>query len=222
MPLTYRSNATSTNSATCNKPSGVVSGDLLHAQVSFYDSGSAPTITPPSGWTLQSSGNGDTGAGSSWIRTYRKVAGGSEPTSYTWTISGSPYTDIAILRYDGQDATTPYDTGSGNGGNNTAPTGTGIDLAAANELVTWGLTGYDQTSVTLPGSFTQRASWDGVNRVADRTFASAGATGNQAGSTSGGQKWAVALDAYKEAAGAAATSLPPARQSRAWAPLLSF
>jgi hypothetical protein len=67
---------------TINKPSGVISGDLLLATVSCVVS-VGTTITAPTGWTIAnqtSRVNGEDGITSAVL--YR-VAGGSEPTSWT-------------------------------------------------------------------------------------------------------------------------------------------
>src|SRR4051794_15746401 len=55
---------------------------------------SSPTITPPSGWTLLDGprvfGNGNRNT----VWTYWKIAGSSEPISYTWAVGGT------VLAYD--------------------------------------------------------------------------------------------------------------------------
>jgi hypothetical protein len=67
---------------TLNKPSTVVAG---HTMIMGYFSQVTAAPTPPTGWTLIRS---DTACGI-WgtMGTYYKVAGSSEPSSYTWTIA---------------------------------------------------------------------------------------------------------------------------------------
>lgn len=74
-----------------DKPTGVVSGDMLIAVVA---SQSNVTWTGDSGWTELA----DQGAAPS-LRLARKTAGGSEPASYTFTASGGLKTSGAILAY---------------------------------------------------------------------------------------------------------------------------
>lgn len=81
----YRSNSgliwSATNSLTINKPSGTVEGDLMLAQVS-YDTFQNPT-SEPAGWTrfqIFSPSNEE-------MALYWKIAGASEPASYSWTFA---------------------------------------------------------------------------------------------------------------------------------------
>ena len=73
---------------TLNKPSTVVPG---HTMVMGYFSQNSAAPTPPSGWTLIRS---DTCGGA--MGSYYKVAGSSEPSSYTWTL-GSSYSAAALI-----------------------------------------------------------------------------------------------------------------------------
>src|SRR5574338_1038351 len=77
------SSATSTpiTSLTVSKPTGTTTNDVLVAAVTVRG---APTITAPSGWTLIRSDASGTALSQAL---YRKVAGGSEPSSYAWTFS---------------------------------------------------------------------------------------------------------------------------------------
>lgn len=82
---------TSTNlSYTINKPSGVVSGDLMIASVCF--NGSQTTVTAPSGWdlvrkTTSIRGDGGISSGSVTLVVFKRTAGSSEPNSWTGTHS---------------------------------------------------------------------------------------------------------------------------------------
>jgi hypothetical protein len=74
---------------TISKPYGTTSGDVMIAAIAFRPPGA--TLTPPSGWTLIRRTN-QMASNTSAQATYRKVAGGSEPVSYTWTQGSSPAT----------------------------------------------------------------------------------------------------------------------------------
>src|SRR5262249_29897859 len=111
-PPTFRSQSTVTNGRTVSKPSGVVAGDLLLASLEI--DADPVTVTAPSGWTLLQ----DTIAGGGTASVFHgqlwyKVAGTSEPLSYTWTIAGSAYTDIGLLAYTNVNLSAPIDARAG-------------------------------------------------------------------------------------------------------------
>ena len=67
-------------------PAGILSGDLLLAQIVTYDGTGTDVPSSPAGWTVirqdhVTNGNKLT----SWL--FYRVAGGSEPASYTWHIA---------------------------------------------------------------------------------------------------------------------------------------
>jgi Pectate lyase superfamily protein len=89
---------------TLNKPSTVVSG---HTMIVGYFSNDTAAPTPPSGWTLIRS---DTACGIfGTMGSYYKVAGSSEPGTYTWTINGGNNYHSAALIDVGVTATNPVD-----------------------------------------------------------------------------------------------------------------
>ena len=76
------------NAITLGLPSGFHSGDILVAQIIVYDGTAAGCADDPSGWTSirhDSASNGN--QLTSWL--YYRVAGASEPASYTWNISSN-------------------------------------------------------------------------------------------------------------------------------------
>lgn len=75
---------------TCNKPTGTASGDLLILQLTEVETSGNPllTFTPPSGWTLIRTDGTSLLTRSCQSAIYYLVAGSSEPSSYTATISG--------------------------------------------------------------------------------------------------------------------------------------
>ncbi|MCR4301274.1 MAG: hypothetical protein NUV51_06660 [Sulfuricaulis sp.] len=105
---------TSSVSLTINVPTGTVARDVMIASVARTSS--AVTITPPSGWT-QIREVTQTSATSSALATYYRVAGASEPASYTWTMSVSGFGGAVggIASFSGVDNTVPpYDAEAGN------------------------------------------------------------------------------------------------------------
>lgn len=77
-----------------NKPSGVISGDLMIAGLAL--SGTA-TVTAPSGWTVVRTvhtGSGDQHSGAMTFAVLTRVAGGSEPTSWSGTHTNNIFPKI--------------------------------------------------------------------------------------------------------------------------------
>lgn len=182
--MPYRSSATATSTTatlTCSKPAGVVSGDVLIAIIGYYNP-TAP-ITPPSGWTLGDSGSNGNNAGA-W---YRKAAGGSEPSTYSWTFTGSDESEVVILAYSGIDTTTPvgaYSKNTATGGDG-GVVATGVTATNAGSLLFLAGTnaGYAiGKPLQPPSGMTERAEIQGASfgaaYAADLEIA-AGATGDK-------------------------------------------
>ncbi len=74
------SGSANVNSLACNKPAGVASGDLMVAGIAIGSE--TAVVTAPAGWTLVRSMADDVR-----VNVYRKIADGSEPANYTWSIS---------------------------------------------------------------------------------------------------------------------------------------
>lgn len=108
MAIAYRSSATAVTVALATSlapsaPSGLASGDVMIAAFGvFNDPG---TVTPPSGWNLIRMD--EQAAGVTRCYLYYKVAGGSEPGSYTWSWVTSRHGVVSIAAYSGVDNTNP-------------------------------------------------------------------------------------------------------------------
>src|SRR3954471_596162 len=76
-------NGAGSTSLTINKPAGVVAGDVMVAAVGA--NGNTP-ITPPSGWSSTGLYNATAWSNTAWIQVAFKVAGASEPASYSWAL----------------------------------------------------------------------------------------------------------------------------------------
>lgn len=101
--------ATSTNtgssaatSLVLNAPTGTSSGDYMETILTL-NGGSGITVTPPSGWTLLNRTNNTTVLGQA---IYYRIAGGSEPSTYTWTIT-SCFASAVMNGYTGVDNNNP-------------------------------------------------------------------------------------------------------------------
>jgi hypothetical protein len=89
-------------------PASIISGNLLRLHVSVGDDRNV-TVDEP-GWTLVKQVQMTAGIDGT-IAVFRKIAGGSEPATYTVDIDGGTDAQIAtqISQFSGVDATTPED-----------------------------------------------------------------------------------------------------------------
>lgn len=88
------------------------------------------TVTPPSGWTLE-----DSYTSGPYCYVYSKVAGASEPASYTWSWTGSRKSSLIVRNYRGNDTSTPIDVQVSGGGSGTSlSTGTTATIASGNAV----------------------------------------------------------------------------------------
>jgi len=159
-PPTFRSQSTVTNGRTVSKPSGVVAGDLLLASLEI--DADPVTVTAPAGWTLLQ----DTIAGGGTASVFHgqlwyKVAGPSEPLSYTWTIAGSAYTDIGLLAYTNVNLSAPIDASAGRDAGTTSQPATGaITTNFASDLVVATFVNYQFGTWTAGPGMTGRYDFD--------------------------------------------------------------
>ncbi len=102
---------------TINIPSGVKSGDLLIAQITYEKGRDAWPITHPGGWNHIVTTDAYQGGGYTDIGQvlYWKTADSNEPASYTWRFSQSVEALGGIIRYSGV-AESPIIASSGQGG----------------------------------------------------------------------------------------------------------
>jgi hypothetical protein len=84
--------------ATVNKPGSTAQGDILFAFISWYTAG-VTIDSVPSGWNLL----GDYTAQTDKYALYYKVAGASEPGSYTWSFSATAKVRIVCSCYTAGD-----------------------------------------------------------------------------------------------------------------------
>ncbi|MFM7310452.1 MAG: hypothetical protein ACKOZY_07570, partial [Flavobacteriales bacterium] len=107
--IAQRGTATSaistTATVTINKPTGVVAGDMMIANIGNFFNGTNTSATS-SGWTLIAGTDVDRGRATLLY----KIAGASEPASYTFDVTAfSSAATGAIVAFSGVDNTTPFD-----------------------------------------------------------------------------------------------------------------
>jgi hypothetical protein len=180
-PITFRSASGGSNGGGSTGlvlalPPGTTSGDVLLAAVSLRNSSAG--IGVPAGWT-QTINASESGA----LRTvvYRRVAGGSEPASYTWTFSASTSAAGLIAAYFGVDTATPVEAADGYGNSSsTQITAPGVNTKTAGAV----LVNVSSTAVTTviapPPGMTERFEQGGTGvalSLNDEPRATVGATG---------------------------------------------
>jgi len=185
--ITFRATATAIQTSsgggtlTINKPAGTVSGDVEIAVIEVNGSANLPAT--PAGWTLLDSGS--TGPS---VATYYKVAGGSEPASYSWTVAN--IASGVIATYTGCDPVSPINAhGALNRTTGTSATATSITTTAPCRLVyVMGTSG--NGAITDPSGYTRRGRADDSvtatqTLLDDVDQASSGATGTVTGTFGG-------------------------------------
>lgn len=228
--VSFRSAATNTGtttSITVNKPAGVLQNDVLIAVIAKQ--GNTGNVTTPSGWTFVS--GSDLAGGTARNGTvFYKVAGASEPASYTFSLgTGTNHVAATIVAYFGVDISgpTPFDVAppatlnlGGSGATSatalsatTVTNGAGVVMCA---MAAGSNPSYSGWTTTSPGALTEVADitegngTDGASAgVAWATKATAGATGNGTASLSSGERNGALLITLKPGNVAPFASLSP-------------
>jgi hypothetical protein len=183
-------NVTNTASLIITKPTGVLVGDVLIANLVQVNSLTAPTA--PSGWTLIDS-RSLAGGTSRYAAVFYKVAGAAEGANYTFTIPTGASVNVlgAIVAFSGVDVSgaTPFDVTPGSisvQGSQTGVAATAITTVSANSaVIMFGETAnsiptWSGWSTTSPGTLTELYDYQGTNTsigAAWATKATAGSTG---------------------------------------------
>lgn len=175
------SQTSNSTSVTLTPDQTAVTGDFLIVNIGSVSLASE-TLTAPSGWTLIRS----TRAGSVNLHSYRKAAGASEPSSYTWTGGQNAAHVATIIRLIAVNAT-PINAEAAASGTSADPVSPSITTTAANCFM---LSVCSQSNAlaqtyTPPAGYVERADHDGRNlgvtqvtsETATRVQAVAGASG---------------------------------------------
>lgn len=215
------SSATTTSTATASKPTGTASGDVLLAFVCVPDKGALP-VTGPAGWTKLVE-NISSFSSNEGLSVWYILAGGSEPSSYSWTLNAARRYIVNIFRISGADATTPINVSGG--AINPAGDLVGVSNPAAPSVTTTvadclllcaAVSDTGDITYTAPSGMSlawqQNQSNSGLNRVsaavASETISSSGATGTRTFTPSTTSYWAAASIAIAPAAGGGPTDYP--------------
>jgi PKD repeat protein len=192
-------NATATTTVVIATPAGTAAGDVLVACIVPNATKIASTGVP-AGWVEIAAVIQGT---STRAYGYYKVAGSSEPVSYTWTLNASVKNAGGIARYSGVDTATPLDATPRSASGTTATMGTvpAVTTSSANAMLV-GCMGIDSSStgvaITSPTGMTE--AWDiGGKRheLADGLQVTPGSSGAKTWTFSSGREWAGWLVALR-------------------------
>ena len=171
------------------KPAGTVQGDLLVATVA-HQSGSNRNMTPPAGWTAIPGTDVFEGSNAR-IHGWYRVAGASEPDSYTFTLTGgSDGRDTAggIMAISGANQATPINVSNGQSNGSTPSSSlpaASITTTVPNTLLIYAGSGSTAATYTAPGNMTERfdRTTSGTYKIsveaATQPLTNSGATGTR-------------------------------------------
>lgn len=192
----YQNSVTNTGSgspASVNAPTGISNGDLLVVGFMF-EKGSAETINPPAGWTLILRTNNSTDCG---MATYFKVAGASEPASYSFSVNNGSKWCLGISRITDAETSTPVYAFGGSTGGSGNPVAPSVATTGNNGLILCYYTNKKNATYTPAAGTTERYDAPNMseglpsNMMASFTLSSSGATSNTQAIVSETEKWAA-------------------------------
>jgi hypothetical protein len=199
-------------SLTITKPTGVVAGDILIANLAQVNSLTAPTA--PAGWTLID-GRSLAGGTNRYAAIFYKVAGGSEGANYIFTVpTGTTVTVIgAIVAFSGIDGVSPFDVANGTISVQGSQTGVAANpkttVTSNAAIVMFGMAAgsaptWSGWTTTSPGTLSPELyDFQGTNTTIGAAWAlkpAIGATGPGAATLSGGERNGGILIALRPAA----------------------
>jgi hypothetical protein len=186
-PVVRSSSSASANhpsaSISLAKPAGTAQGDLLLAVIS-HQSGAAASMVPPTGWTAVPNTDYSDG-NNARIHAWYKFAGASEPSSYTFTMSGSSQAIAGgMLAITGASGT-PINASGGQvtSTNSLYLTAPSITTTAAKTLLVYGGAINTPLFITPPAFMRERfdvgttGTYNVETEVATQAVTTAGATG---------------------------------------------
>lgn len=190
MAFAYRASTSAGNASggalSINKPTGTASGDLLVA-VLYLENDTNTWSSVPSGWTLATS-QVNTGLFKIWV--YYKWAGGSEPSSYSWTPTTNNWRTAVMAAYSGGSGSgSQPDVSGGSQGDGITPstdqTAPSVTPTADHDLLVFGYGNFSGTDVgSMSGKATNlRISFGGTTIADFLDVSPAAATGTSSPSS---------------------------------------
>jgi hypothetical protein len=191
MAIEFRAaSANSSRSATqltLSKPTGTVEGDVMIVSLGIHHTGSERPVTAPTGWTLLQ-------VDESYVQynLYYKVAGASEPSSYTFSWSDATVGEPigSIVSYSGVDTSDPISDSSttANLGWNKSLTGLSVNVSNPNSMVIFIASNFNvNTTFATPSGYTSKFTWTHAYdvtyqstsiKIVEKEFSSTGESGD--------------------------------------------
>lgn len=181
------------NGVVVDLPSGTTSGDLLVAFIAYAGYYNPPSSVP-SGWTQLTWG---AYYPTVTVRVYYKIAGGSEPSDYTWIWgSNSWYHSGSIHRITGAATSSPLYVYSGTSGFDETPVAPSVNATASDTLLLAFAAFTASSTFTPPSGMTEVSDFGGTgmsHTVASLNLSATGSTGSKSfdPATSGSNFWAT-------------------------------
>jgi outer membrane biosynthesis protein TonB len=174
---TASNNGAGAATLTLNTPVGTSSGDVLVAHVIVQTAGNA--MTAPAGWSLVLRQDSSSSISTA---TYVKVAGSSEPASYSWNFGKAGQASGGLASYIGVDTTTPVDASHAQyNASSSNVDNSGVTTTTANDMLVYAVGIVAVAAVNVPSGFTEKW-WTGSNsattsEMSQELFATGGASG---------------------------------------------
>lgn len=186
-----------TGTANIPAPAGVAANDVV--LVHLYKENNA-AVTPPAGFTQVGVAAVTTG-NTQWHYLFWKRSAGSEPSTYSFTWTGTTYAAGQSGAYRGCVAAgSPIDVSNSNTRSTTTTNTTpnvSVTTTGPDRLLVWAGTNWNESSWTAPTNFTLQGTTSSTTvAFATRNFPNAGASGNVSGTASlnnSSTAWLVAL-----------------------------
>ncbi|TFV69936.1 PKD domain-containing protein [Blastococcus sp. CT_GayMR19] len=202
--FTSASGATAGTAVTVPKPAGVVTGDVLVAQI---NADLNPNVAAaPAGWSTAIAPR-SSGTGNRLFAYYKVITNASaEPASYSWTLSAAVKWNAGIADFHGVDSANPWDSAASGatGAAATSLTVPGVTTTTAGAMLVGGV-GFNSTAATAtpPSGWVELGEPTGGQNteVARQARPTAGATGNAVWTFSGSYTSTGWLRALRPAAG---------------------
>lgn len=141
--------ATASSSVVVTKPTGLSVGDLLVAEIGFYQSGGSRTITTPTGFTERTKSDG----ASTGVGIYTKVADSGDVAASNFTFQVSSAADClgaSLSRIDNYSSVGSSESDSDTGGGTSASYTTAITPTVSDNLILMAFVGSDGTYTGTP------------------------------------------------------------------------
>ncbi|MCA1844502.1 MAG: hypothetical protein LC792_15190 [Actinobacteria bacterium] len=166
----------SRTSISLSRPAGTTAGQVMVAQIVSNDDN--PGFTAPAGWNLVSDRSILDAVRQA---VYVKVAGASEPSSYTWTLTDYRRVAGGITTYSGVDTTSPIDaTATGvNATASTSVTAPSVNTTVPGDVLVHLAAVNSDGTLTAPGGMTERWEASSPNSANTRDAVASASDGPQ-------------------------------------------